>query len=342
MLILGKQYTKSNPNKIGGVIMLFELFKKELNKNNVEYETIDLNWRNYGHWIFAYPVILLQVLTKVPKHKYVSFHGTANEFIYLAPVAVFYSKLLRKKISLRKFAGNFDEVYKNGSFIQQSFIRYILKKSDILFFETKYLVAFFKQFNSKTYWFPNVREETTLRTSSQYSEKFVFIGQVRKEKGIDEIIEAFKKLDTKYNVDIYGPLSREYTKKDLTLETVTYKGLLTPNDITATLQNYDVLLLPSYREGYPGVIIEAFSVGLPVIATNLKGISEIVTKNSGLLIDVQNGTQIKEAVESISNDNYGNYSDGAIEQFQYFDSTPVTKKILDIFFEEDETIKGKF
>lgn len=329
ILILGKQFTKHEPQKVGGVIILFELFKKELKKEGIAFKVIDLNWRNYHFGLFAYPIILFKALINIPKYKHISFHGTANEFIFLSLFIVFFSKLFSKKVSLRKFAGNYHEIYESSNFIIKKTIEYSLKNADYIFFETKYLVDYFKKYNNHTYWFPNVREKQKFKTSDSFNYKFVFVGHIKQEKGINEILEVSNKLDNRYQIDIYGPLDDDYNEKYFLKHKANYRKVLKPEKIIETIMEYDVLILPSYREGYPGVIIEAFSVGLPVIATNLEGIKEIVDEKSGILIDKNNTLQLKKAIEQFDEQNYLEFSKSAKKRFDYFDSGIQTKKFLE-------------
>lgn len=327
MLILGKQYTKNNPNKIGGIIMLFELLKKELFSKKIDFDVVDINWRNYKHWLYAYPVIFILIILKVPKHKHISLHGTANEFIYIGSFLVFYSKLLNKKISLRKPAGNFHIIYESGNPIKKGLIKYTLKSADIVFFETKYLVQYFKNFNKNTFWFPNVRSKSSFRTSNTFNKKFVFIGHISKEKGIQEILEIAYDLG-EVTIDLYGPLV-DFEEKELNIGNVHYKGILKSDEVLKILSSYDVLVLPSYREGYPGVVLEALSVGMPVIATALEGIKEIVANDSGILIEMKNSKELKKAILSFNDGNYTSFSSNALKEFENFDSDIQTKLFLD-------------
>jgi len=335
MLILGKKYTKNNPGKIGGVIVLFELFKKELKINNIAFDVIDLNWRNYNNIIFAYFVITVKIITQIPKHKHISFHGTANEFAWLAPVVVFWANFNGKKVSLRKFAGNFIEIFEASHFFKKKLIRYSLSKSNINFFETKYLVNYFNKYNKNTYWFPNVRVKSaaTRDISRPFNGKFVFLGHIISEKGIDDILSASKELPKDYSIDLYGPISNSKYNTPFFSKycKVTYRGVVPPEQILQTLTQYDVLLLPSYwkGEGYPGVIIEALSVGLPVIATNLNGIKEIINDGCGFLILPKSPAELVKAMKSFNKVNYEEYSQNALSRFSEFDSGIVTKRIID-------------
>ena len=233
---------------------------------------------------------------------------------------------------MRKFAGNFDVVFLQLNFFQKYLVEFCLKNSNAVFWETLHLVNFFKSYNPQTFWFPNVRPAQSKLRVGDYKKKFVFIGQIKATKGVYEILEAFKSLDEEYSVDFYGPI------EDVNFKIVCndhanvhYRGVLTPNNVATTLRCYDVLLLPSYHlgEGYPGVIIEAFSCGLPVVASNWGGIPEIVKNEiDGYIIEPKNVHQLVDAIKIIDETNYEELSVNATNSFDNFDSEKVTKTII--------------
>jgi len=328
MLVFGKQFTKGNKSKIGGVIQLFELFKNELNSLNINYEVVDLNWRNYHNRLFAYAYIIYSILSKSRKHSVISFHGTANEFMYLAPIAVLVGKIFNKKVYLRKFAGNFDEVHRRSGFIKKKLIEYALINSHHNFFETKYLVNYFRYFN-KTSWFPNVRTKLDIDSSKSYQKKFIFVGHISKEKGVRELLKAFAILKPEYSLCIYGPLHDGFTEHNINSKNVLYGGILDASDVCHTISKFDVLILPSYREGYPGVIIEAFSVGIPVIATSLEGVKEMVTHlHDGILIEPRDFNSIYHSIISLDENTVINMKANAKTSFNHYDSNIVTRRII--------------
>jgi glycosyltransferase involved in cell wall biosynthesis len=118
--------------------------------------------------------------------------------------------------------------------------------------------------------------------------RFVYVGQVRPSKGVLELISAAEKLPGDAILDVYGPF---FDGLDNTLfgpgVRARYKGVLDSDKVVPTLKEYDVFVLPSKAssEGYPGAILEAFSVGLPVIATTVGGIPEIVDERCGILVE---------------------------------------------------------
>lgn len=333
-LVLGPRYHKSGEN--GGVVVLFELFLEELRGRGHELSVIDLNRFNYRSYLTSALALILGLLRDLPRSEAVSLHGTANDITFVAPVAIFMSRLLRKPIVLRKFAGNFDTIYSQSRPLTQSLIRYALRNASAVFFETKYLVRYFSQFNSETYWFPNVRKRPDVQRSPRpYERRFVFVGKVSLEKGIAELARAADALGPEYVVDVYGPIDSELVSL-LSESEANYRGMLESKSVPAVLSSYDVLVLPTFwaGEGYPGVIIEAFSVGLPVIATQLKGIQEIVEDGKdGILVPPKNVDELTRAIVSFTDQNYPRFSENACRSFDPFDSNIATSHFL-------ETING--
>lgn len=323
MLLLGSLVDKKDPTKTGGITVLFELLLAELRDRNVNFDVIDTYKGNYSNSIVAYLSVMFQLVKNIRKYDHISLQATANSFVMIAPVIIFMAKTLNKKTSVRKFAGNFNEIHMNANIIKKYLIEYVLKNSDVNFFETKYLVNYFKVYNEETYWFPNVRKQLIKPLlGRKYNKRFVFIGSINKEKGIDELCSTIQNLPNEYIIDIYGPINDyKYSEEYFKNKSISYVGALKSEDVLSVLNKYDVLVLPSHREGYPGVIIEAFSLGIPIIGTKLSGIMEMVeNEKNGLLIDIKNSSQLTAAIISITNDNYKNLSKEALASFKNFNS----------------------
>ena len=327
-LFLGPKKNVHNSELTGGIIVLFENLLNYCDEHHISYDVIDTNKANYKTKLYAYVQILLLLLKKTPRATHVSLHGTANDYLFIAPFSLLVAKSLGKHFSLRKFAGNFIEIYENYSAMQQMIIRMTLKYSSCNFFETKYLVEYFKKFNFKTFWFPNVRKKSLYYTDKKFHKRFIYIGAIREEKGIDILCEVSNLLSREYTIDLYGNLDEKYTKHYFDNYNVNYKGSLNNEDVTQILSKYDVLILPSLREGYPGVIIEALSVGLPIIATNLKGILEMIDSSSSIFIYPANVEQLKNAIKLFNEKNYLVKVNASMNSFVRFDSEIQTAKYL--------------
>lgn len=126
---------------------------------------------------------------------------------------------------------------------------------------------------------------------------FVFLGRIVKDKGINELVHAFHRL-TEYNSKIrlllvgdfeekLDPLdedTRIIIKENPCIETVGWQQDARPYYAVA-----DALVFPSYREGFPNVVMEAGAMGLPSIVTNINGCNEIIIPDkNGEIIPSQN------------------------------------------------------
>jgi glycosyltransferase involved in cell wall biosynthesis len=332
LLILGPCTNKKNPYKTGGAIVLFENLIEQLDKLKIDYLLIDTNKENYRNTLIAYLSVIFQLCFKQFGKTHISLHSS-RDYIVFAPLILFISKISNKKCSLRKFGGEAYEHFTKAKGFKKKILTFIFKNIDYLFLEMKYLVENFKPINQNTFWFPNVRNNNDLEIKQHtYSKKFIFISQVKYEKGIDEIINAFKLLDNTFNIDIYGPIvdARYNVNTFKEFENIHYKGALNSNEVLNTLNKNDVLILPTFYEGegYPGIIIESYSVSKPVISTKWKGIVEIVDEKTGILIEPKNTNELVNAIKYFNEDNYLEFLINAKERFKEFNSEIQTKKFL--------------
>lgn len=130
--------------------------------------------------------------------------------------------------------------------------------------------------------------------------KFVFLSRVHPDKGCGMIINCAKRLNTlgysNYIVDFYGKLYDDYKDEFLKLcdevATVEYKGYvnLTEKEGYDKLASYDMMLFPTYwwGEGFPGVVIDAYIAGLPIIASDWNCNSDVVDNSTGVIIRAKN------------------------------------------------------
>lgn len=327
-LLLGPNFHKSG--EVGGIVVSFDLMVDEFRQANIPIEIIDLNKSNYLHKLIAPLSILIQALYWIPQSNAVILNGTAKDFKYIAPVIVFLSKLFNKPVLLRKFAGSFIEEYEKSSTMIKKLVDYALKHATANFFQTRYLVNYFKKWNTHTYWLPTSRKKSAVIRDQEmpYAKRLIYLGHIRKEKGILDLVALANHLDESYTIDLYGAMIETELEPLITDAKLHYCGELQPQEVIPTLTQYDLLILPSYREGYPGVIIEALSVGLPVIATNLESIAEIIDASCGILVEPGDITALQQAVSSFDSDNYAKFSAHALDRFNCFESRQVTEKVI--------------
>ena len=139
---------------------------------------------------------------------------------------------------------------------------------------------------------------------------FIFIGRIVKDKGINELITAFNEISkTNDNVKliIVGPSEKELDPIDPNTEELiaNHNNIYTTGlveDIRPYVAISDVLTFPSYREGFPNVVLQANCMGIPCIVSDINGCNEIITHgHNGLIIPPKNSKALKTAMLDIIN-----------------------------------------
>jgi glycosyltransferase involved in cell wall biosynthesis len=190
--------------------------------------------------------------------------------------------------------------------------------ADAVLVQTKKLRDFFQPLYpwANLVWFPNSRPRSgedmraTIKPNNQrhsHEKRFVYLGVVKPSKGIREILSVAKSLnDVPFTVDVYGPLEEGLTQDEFEGQTkVVYRGVVDNKEAISLLASYDALLLPSYYEGegHPGVILEAYMAGIPVITTRWRTIPEIVEDGiSGILIEPRDINSLGRAIRRLIED----------------------------------------
>ena len=135
---------------------------------------------------------------------------------------------------------------------------------------------------------------------------FVFVGRLNRDKGVRELISAFDKLSNKPHLLLVGAMDNTAPVDDATLQAIERNPRIHKlgfqADIRPALVASDVLVLPSYREGFPNVILQAGAMELPVIATDISGSNEIVDpKFNGWLVPPKQVAPLEEAMNEAMN-----------------------------------------
>lgn len=152
---------------------------------------------------------------------------------------------------------------------------------------------------------PDVQAEATkLRKKGIFT--FIFIGRLVGDKGINELIKAFKRLNEEFpstrlilvggNEQDLDPLKPETLAEINRNQSIEAAG--SQKDVRPWLLASDALVFPSYREGFPNVVIEAGAMGLPSIVTDINGSREIILEGrNGVIIPPKDVDNIYHAMK---------------------------------------------
>lgn len=280
--IYGPCFHKSK-KKVGGIVVSFESFLDFLSSSRpqINANIYDLNKNNYTsriHFFLSYTFSIFKIVLQGRKAN-VLFFGTENDYKYLLPILVLTKKFVKFDLVTSKFAGNFDYAFEKNNFFYRYLIRFCLKNSTANFFQTKYLVDYFKKYNSNTFHLPTSRVRAFNFVSKKSNGRLVYVGSISKEKGLDLIFKLSKLLQKNDEIDLFGPIKCSKMLRLINSNpNLNYLGMLEPSQVQHELSNYKYLLYPSswVGEGYSGVVIESMMAGTPVLTSDLRGLSEIV------------------------------------------------------------------
>lgn len=138
---------------------------------------------------------------------------------------------------------------------------------------------------------------------------FVFVGRIVADKGINELVEAFSKLQgKKCKLLLVGPFEKELDP----LLPETERAIENNQNIITVGYQHDVrpyfavshcLIFPSYREGFPNVVMQAGAMGLPSIVSDINGCNEIITeRENGIIIPTKSSDAIYNAMKLLQDD----------------------------------------
>lgn len=144
---------------------------------------------------------------------------------------------------------------------------------------------------------------------------FVFVGRIVSDKGINELIKAFSELQAAGNNELTGiklllvgglesdldPLNPETLAEINQNKDIISAGF--QQDVRPFFAISDALVFPSYREGFPNVVMQAGAMGLPSIVSDINGCNEIIVEGeNGLIIPSKNVEKLKEKMLTLARD----------------------------------------
>lgn len=250
-----------------------------------------------------------------------SFTGTYHSIILSASSKSTYrliqilslSKKVLNKISYFVIGGYFPEALNEGIYKVKYYtsLKAIILEGEIL--KNKINT---KQTLSNVGVIPNFKKfDLNLPTGKKNSDlvEFVFLSLITKDKGTDLIFKAAELLiengySGKFTISLYGKIDEMYKQEFLeSLNThIKYEGYINimqnPIDSYQILSNYDCMLFPSYflGEGFPGVIIDAYIAGLPVIASDWHMNREVIDNGvNGIIFTSKNEIELSKAMERL-------------------------------------------
>lgn len=287
--------------------------------------------------------IFLRVVRMTPGTDAVVLWANSRLICTIGLPVICHAVMMRKPVIIKAFGAYLASRITGYPRPWRSFVVHILRKARYILPETRAVErelvdeAGFEP--SRIVCFPNFLPDGNFRDTyerKRFSGKCVFAGQIKREKGVFDIIAALSGRDD-LSCDFYGPLverdEREFHELISKHDNLSYRGLIEPEFVAGTIARYDALLLPSYHvgEGYPAVVLQAFAAGVPVIASNWKSIPELVEDGvRGLLVPSESPEAIAKALDLLSSDEqlYDSIAANAFTYVRAFSEQATVEEIL--------------
>lgn len=270
---------------------IYKALVNELGKDNVS--CIDTHG---GKKIL--PMLFFRSVVAAFKHKNIIMLPAHNGIKFFAPLLALLSKVTSCKMHYVVIGGWLCSFLKEHHWLINK-----LKRFSGIYVETSSMKANLEAMGfTNVFVMPNFKFLHILKPEElvyQYEEPFKLctFSRVMKEKGIEDAIEAIKIVNEKlgrtaFQLDIYGQIDPNYKDRFNELiqifpSYIRYCKTVNPDESTAVLKEYYALLFPTYYEGegFAGTIIDAFSAGVPVIASDWKYNKEQITDGyNGILV----------------------------------------------------------
>ncbi|NLS92709.1 MAG: glycosyltransferase family 4 protein [Planctomycetaceae bacterium] len=134
----------------------------------------------------------------------------------------------------------------------------------------------------------------------------MYLGWVLPTKGMDELVEAWAKLNPNdWRLRIVGPGNPAYREQLLNRHrpnSVEFVEEMGHREAMVALAKADILVLPSYTEGFPNVVLEAMTLGKAIVATRVGAIPEMLADGRGLLVSPRSAADLAAAIAHLLHD----------------------------------------
>lgn len=302
-----KDYSQSRK---GGAVVAGKKFLKALRRSGIETRDFSYTIGN-SNWFGI-------ITTYTNKSKGVIWNISTDSLTKFF-IFIFVHTLLKKKVCIRFFGGD-----QKSSFLNSRIIRTIFRLLNyfgaLMLIETEENFQFFKNLEFKTIHFPNFIDSDSICTNNsirKLKRKLIFVGLIHEEKGVNLILE-FLVRNPSYSCDFYGPLGNDFNLKTEFEEiwSRSYKGFIENSELMKKFSDYSLLILPSYKEGYPSIVLECLCHEMPMVLSKLPSLKEMVTNSAKFINhDVES---LSQAIFSINQAELNYMTQSCINERQKF------------------------
>ncbi len=289
----------------GGIAQVLYIYKKYI------FETFRFipttSKQNFVSRQIVASVAYVKLLYHLLKHdiKVVHLHAASGKSFYRKRFYIDLCHWFGVKIIFHEHSGKFKEFAEK----ERSFVRKILGKCDVIVALSNTWKEYIRSIGfDNVVVIPNPIEPPKMNPSQKDDTALhlVFLGNIFEQKGIFDLLRAMEGLSgVVLHIGGKGDTARMQQEiRNFGLEnSVVYHGFVSGEEKEKLFQTGDVYVLPSYSEGLPVSILEAMSYGMPVVASRIGGIPDIIDEGeTGLMITPGDIAALRAAITELLND----------------------------------------
>ena len=228
------------------------------------------------------------------------------------------AKLLRARVVWQVHGGQLPQRFFEEGATLSRFLRWTLRLPDTIVLLAKVELDSYRRFvpEQDVVVLPNAidygpyQRVPTVRSREEYPLRLVYVGRLAREKGLYEAFQGLRLahelgVDARLTVAGQGPEEdrlRRYAQALGIASRVSFVGGVFGADKVNLFAQAEVFILPSYSEGLPYALLEAMAAGIPVVATPVGAIPDVVSHGThGYLVPARDGKAIAEAIAALGN-----------------------------------------
>ncbi|MEO7086122.1 MAG: glycosyltransferase family 4 protein [Gemmatimonadaceae bacterium] len=237
--------------------------------------------------------------------------GWTRDTLFLAV-----ARALGSATILNIHGGDFNRMYHDAPRAKQSKILGQLEHCDAVVAITQESERFLKELGlTNVRLVPNCIDiaKSSVRPEREGTVRWLFVGYLTKAKGLTELFDALRRFPAAH-LTLVGPaptgvandgadLVAKAAKDPDLANRFTHTGAVPPAEARAIYPNHDIFVFPTRREGFPNAVLEAMEAGLPIVATRVGAIPDmIIDGEHGLLVDTGDQDRLEAAIARVTAD----------------------------------------
>ena len=309
------------PPPHGGITNWYKILCAEAERRQVEFLNVDISPRKSIDGRSLFYRIFVQGFRMISQRRLLRHLINRNTDVKAAHVAtsgqlalvrdIWFLSLLKKK-NIRSVYhlhfGDVPEIYRRKGMQYRCIKKALSLASEVIAIDPKTYEVLYKEFGGeKVHYIPNPVDKAGENCEDNLN-RVLFLGNVLAAKGIEELLTAWESVAEEHSdwqLTVAGFCEEDYEqylKGKYPMNRVEMKGAVDHEGAMELLSKASFLVLPSYTEGFPNVILEAMMRKKAVIATDVGAVADVLAEECGVVIRPKEVEDIKSAVNRLIKD----------------------------------------